>query len=173
MLTVTTRINIKPSQIVTNSFDWIIGTVTMAIVATRKVDDSSPQSHGVLSWATFDPESDGVLSWATFDPESACVSTNTPYAVSNIVGGQWTTVPNSMSIPDPMDKDAPAIFTIPDTRSDEISSPFLRACARFQIAGHITLSRTPIVMSNGVRLHARPESTWSTLKWPTSLQNPS
>lgn len=64
------------------------------------------------SWATLDPSSLGL------DPE--------PYAVSNLVDGNWSSSKETMAIPNPMDKDAPPVCTIPDTQESELS-PFLKS----------------------------------------------
>ncbi|CAB9515614.1 Delta-1-pyrroline-5-carboxylate dehydrogenase 12A1, mitochondrial [Seminavis robusta] len=73
-----------------------------------------------------------VPQWATMDPHQLGVDA-TPYDVSNCVGGKWTADTKSkMIIPHPLDKDAPPIFTIPDTQADEVG-PFLeslRACSK-------------------------------------------
>lgn len=55
-----------------------------------------------------------------------------PHAVSNLVGGQWTTTRSTIEIIHPMDRDAKPIFTVPDTQEDEIG-PFvesLRSCPK-------------------------------------------
>ena len=71
---------------------------------------SSPSSSSLLSWATVDPDKLGVVA--------------EPYAVSNIVDGQWQGAATTMDIPHPLDKDAPPIFSIPDTQVDELQ-PFI------------------------------------------------
>ena len=67
--------------------------------------------------------SSALPSWATLDP-SSLGTTPEPYAVSNIVNGTWSTSQKSMVIPNPMDKDAPPVCTIPDTQSNELG-PFI------------------------------------------------
>ena len=67
-----------------------------------------------------------VSAWATIDP-ARLGETEQPYAVSNLVHGQWTVVSaNRMSIPNPMDKNKPDLFTIPDTQVNELE-PFYQS----------------------------------------------
>ena len=63
-----------------------------------------------------------TTSWATVDP-LALGTTDDVYPVPNCVDGVWTFTKSKIVIPHPLDKDAPAIFTIPDTQSDELQ-PF-------------------------------------------------
>ena len=49
-----------------------------------------------------------------------------PYTVSNIVNGSWCTTQATMTIPNPMDKDAPPVCTIPDTQINELQ-PFIES----------------------------------------------
>ena len=56
------------------------------------------------------------------------------HAVSNLVGGKWVNANSRMTIPDPMDKDAPPIFTIPDTKVDELG-PFLESLRKVSKSG--------------------------------------
>lgn len=60
-----------------------------------------------------------IPSWASVDPH-AMGKVSTPHAVLNLVGGEWKSSKQTMSIPHPLDKDAPDIFTIPDTQVDEL-----------------------------------------------------
>ncbi len=61
--------------------------------------------------------------WATVDPAS--LGTNPkPYAVSNIVNGSWSTSEKNLIIPNPMDKYAPPVCTVPDTQGYELG-PFV------------------------------------------------
>ena len=62
-------------------------------------------------------------SWATLDP-SSLGSNPEPYAVSNIVNGSWSTSETTLTIPNPLDKNAPAVCTIPDTQANELG-PFI------------------------------------------------
>ena len=62
-------------------------------------------------------------SWATADPTTMGIAAE-PYAVSNLVGGKWTKANSVMSIPDPLNKNAQPIFTIPDTQVDELGPWF-------------------------------------------------
>ena len=71
-------------------------------------------------------------SWATIDP-LALGSTTEIYAVPNCVDGIWThNTKSTIEIPHPLNKDAPAIFTIPDTQSDELTPFFesMRKCPK-------------------------------------------
>ena len=61
--------------------------------------------------------------WATLDP-SALGADPTPHAVSNIVGGEWRGSSRTMTIPNPLDRNAPAVCTVPDTGTDELG-PFV------------------------------------------------
>lgn len=64
-------------------------------------------------------------SWATLDPAS--LGTNPePYEVSNLVNGIWSTSQTSMVIPNPMDREAPPVCTIPDTQGHELG-PFVES----------------------------------------------
>ena len=87
-----------------------------------------------------------IPNWATLDPASLGARNSEPYAVSNIVNGLWCTSNASMTIPNPMDKDAPpgkldahifinffipflilaklSVCTIPDTQANELE-PFI------------------------------------------------
>lgn len=66
-----------------------------------------------------------VSAWATVNPDQ--LGEQGPYAVSNIVNGQWcANTASRMSIPNPMDKDKPDIFTIPDTQTNELE-PFIQS----------------------------------------------
>jgi 1-pyrroline-5-carboxylate dehydrogenase len=62
-------------------------------------------------------------SWATIDPKALGVDSN-PHVIKNFVNGEWTTTKENLVIPCPIDRDAPPIFTVPDTKPDEIQ-PFL------------------------------------------------
>jgi hypothetical protein len=64
-----------------------------------------------------------VAAWATVDP-SQLGETEQPYAVSNLVNGRWTSaVATRMNIPNPMNKNKPDLFSIPDTHANELG-PF-------------------------------------------------
>lgn len=63
--------------------------------------------------------------WATLDPSSLGTS-STPHTVSNLVSGQWTTSKNTLTIPNPMDRDAPAVCLVPDTQVEELK-PFIES----------------------------------------------
>ena len=53
--------------------------------------------------------------------------------MQNMVNGEWTSATREkLEIPNPMDRDAPSIFTVPNTQSDELG-PFvdsLRKCSK-------------------------------------------
>lgn len=72
-----------------------------------------------------------VAAWATVDPRQLG-ETEQPYAVSNLVNGRWTSAASRMSIPNPMNKNKPNLFSIPDTHVNELE-PFyasLRAVSK-------------------------------------------
>ena len=64
-------------------------------------------------------------SWATLDPSTLGTS-STPHSVSNLVAGQWTTSSKTLTIPNPMDRDAPPVCTVPDTSVEELR-PFVES----------------------------------------------
>ena len=67
-------------------------------------------------------------SWATVDPASLGSNPN-PHNVLNIVGGQWQsedTIQKKLHIPNPMDKNAPDLCTVPDTSIEELE-PFVKS----------------------------------------------
>jgi len=72
-------------------------------------------------------------SWATADPSAMGVSTDI-HAVSNLVGGKWSDSKSRMTIPDPMDKTAQPIFTVPDTQVDELG-PFFESLRKVPKSG--------------------------------------
>ena len=72
-------------------------------------------------------------SWATADPTVMGVSSDV-HRVSNLVGGKWSDTKARMTIPDPMDKNAPPIFTIPDTQVDELA-PFFESLRKVSKSG--------------------------------------
>lgn len=90
------------------------GATTNAVAQIEKASD-----HKVSSA----PESRNLLSWATISPDNLGVDTN-PHDVMNCVGGVWVESTSRMSIPHPLDKDAPPLFTIPDTQLSEVQ-PFI------------------------------------------------
>lgn len=70
--------------------------------------------------------SNQIPKWATLDPEALGVDSE-PHHVLNIVEGRWSgDTKQSMEIPNPMDKDAPALCTVPDTDVDELG-PFIKS----------------------------------------------
>jgi hypothetical protein len=74
-----------------------------------------------------------IPSWATVNP-TTMGTTAEPYAVSNLVGGEWTKAENIMTIPHPMNKDMNPIFTIPDTQVSELG-PFLESLQKVPKSG--------------------------------------
>ena len=72
-------------------------------------------------------------SWATADPSTMGVSTDI-HAVSNLVAGKWADASSRMTIPDPMDRDAQPIFTIPDTQVEELG-PFFESLRKVPKSG--------------------------------------
>jgi len=66
-----------------------------------------------------------VPSWASVDPAAMGVQSE-PHAVLNCVAGKWTPAKQTMSFPDPINRDNPDIFTIPDTQMDELK-PFIES----------------------------------------------
>ena len=66
-----------------------------------------------------------VAAWATVDP-ARVGEDGTPYAVSNIVNGHWASSKQRMNIPNPLNKNKPDVFTIPDTQVDELD-PFYKS----------------------------------------------
>jgi hypothetical protein len=74
-----------------------------------------------------------IPSWASVDPKKMG-STPDIYAVSNCIDGKWTQAKATMTIPDPMNKDAHPIFTCPDTTVDEIQ-PFLDSLRKVPKSG--------------------------------------
>lgn len=65
----------------------------------------------------------GLPPWATLDP-AALGADRAPYAVSNIVAGEWGGSSMTLTIPNPLDRDAPAVCTVPDTQEGELA-PFV------------------------------------------------
>jgi len=83
---------------------------------------SSPLDHDLLApWATVDPSRMGV------DP--------TPYAVRNLVNGQWVATRQTMDIIHPLDETAPPLFTLPDSSIAEDLPPFVQSLQRVPKSG--------------------------------------
>jgi hypothetical protein len=76
-------------------------------------------SLGHATTTTTNSPSHLTLDWASVDP-ATLGSAPTPYAVQNIVGGQWRSAKTSMTIPNPMNKNGPPVCTLPNTSSDEL-----------------------------------------------------
>ena len=114
----------------------MLSTVHRHVLSRACLSSSSRSLSAIPSWATLDPSCKCSLSFLysiKFDTYTISV-TNTlllalgtnpePYAVSNIVNGSWCTTQTTMTIPNPMDKDAPPVCTIPDTQINELQ-PFI------------------------------------------------
>jgi 1-pyrroline-5-carboxylate dehydrogenase len=71
--------------------------------------------------------------WATIDPKTLG-TTDTVYAVPNLVGGQWTHAAQRMEIIHPLDRDAHPIFTISDTSVEELT-PFVESLRKVSKSG--------------------------------------
>jgi 1-pyrroline-5-carboxylate dehydrogenase len=79
-------------------------------------------------------------SWATVNVKTLG-SQATPYAVQNLVDGQWQSAAKTLSIPHPLDRDKHDIFTIPETTADEIQ-PFVESMRKVPKSGlHNPLKR--------------------------------
>lgn len=63
--------------------------------------------------------------WATLDP-SNLGSDPVPHAVMNLVAGNWVGSEASIVVPNPMDRDAPPVCTVPDTGVHELG-PFVES----------------------------------------------
>ena len=69
-----------------------------------------------------------VPQWSTLDPNKLGVDEQ-PHHVQNIVGGHWQSVDSTLSkltIPHPLDRNAPPICTVADTNVDELG-PFIKS----------------------------------------------
>jgi len=75
-----------------------------------------------------------IPEWATVNPKQMGLDNNKPiYAVKNLVDGIWQTpASNKIEIPHPLDKDAPPIFTVPDTKELQ---PFLDSLRKVKKSG--------------------------------------
>lgn len=72
-------------------------------------------------------------SWATADPKA--MGGDSVHGVQNLVGGRWTSqTANTMEIPHPLNKDAPPIFTIPNTQASELG-PFFESLRKVPKSG--------------------------------------
>ena len=71
--------------------------------------------------------------WATVDP-SQLGESEQPYAVYNMVSGKWVGAEKRMNIPNPMNKNKPDIFTIPDTQVKELQ-PFIESLRKVPKTG--------------------------------------
>jgi len=118
----------------------IVSRKTAIAAATKTVTKaSSSTSFSLSSYYRYramssSPSSSSSLSeWATIDPKSLG-TTAEPYAVQNLVDGKWCGSRTKMEIIHPLDKDAPPIFTIPDTQADEIQ-PFLDSLRKVPKSG--------------------------------------
>lgn len=92
---------------------------------------ASASSRRVAPPLTFSSASRSLLStlpsWATLNP-SSLGSAPDPHAVPNLVSGSWdaSTPSSRISIPHPLDRDAPPICTVPDTLTSELG-PFVNS----------------------------------------------
>ena len=77
-----------------------------------------------------------IPSWATVDPHSLGSGPN-PHNVSNIVAGNWQAqdkIKGKIYIPNPMNKDAPHLCTVPDTSIGELD-PFVKSMENVSKSG--------------------------------------
>lgn len=103
---------------------------TLLRLASKKLASGSKAcnlSHAATrSFAT-------VPEWASCNPWELGTSHDAVHEVLNCVDGKWTgDTKAKMVIPHPLDRDAPPIFTIPDTQQDELAPFFesLRKCPK-------------------------------------------
>lgn len=98
--------------------------------------------------------------WATADPETMGTSPE-PYAVSNLVGGNWVKANSEMLIPHPLDKDKHPIFSVPDTELSELG-PFFESMRKVPKSGvHNPLKNVSLRMFTSIvsgLLHSNPKS---------------
>jgi hypothetical protein len=89
------------------------------------------EMHTSLALKNFPSPSSSLLVWASVNPSDLGVNSN-PYAVSNLVQGQWKDSKEYLTIPHPLDKDAPPLFTVPSTQIDELDDFYvsLRSCPK-------------------------------------------
>lgn len=71
--------------------------------------------------------------WATLDP-SNLGSDPVPHAVLNLVNGNWVGSETNIVVPNPMDRDAPPVCTIPDTGVHELG-PFVESLRKVPKSG--------------------------------------
>lgn len=98
----------------------------------RSYSPSSSMLYSNLSeWATMDPSKLGTVATTVANKEE-------PYAVLNLVDGQWTDSNGApkMYIPHPLDYDAPPIFSIPDiTPNMKQIAPFMESLRKVPKSG--------------------------------------
>lgn len=100
----------------------MLSSTTRLVLRSRLAASSS--AHAAPSSSCHSRRALSALpSWATLDP-STLGSNATPHAVSNLVNGNWTSSSSNLVIPNPLDKDGPAVCTIPDTQENELG-PFI------------------------------------------------
>ena len=98
-----------------------------------------PNSRGGSAFSIRTLSSSSALSvpaWATADPITMGVDVH-PHAVQNLVGGIWAPVGSTagtITIPHPLDVQAPPIFTIPDTQISELG-PFFESLRKVSKSG--------------------------------------
>lgn len=76
---------------------------------------------------------DPLSPWATVNIDRMGVDA-APYAVRNLVNGEWKTLDNTMAIIHPLDESAPPLFTIPDSSVDDLA-PYLASLGRVPKSG--------------------------------------
>mmetsp|Transcript_5784 Transcript_5784/g.12647 ORF Transcript_5784/g.12647 Transcript_5784/m.12647 type:complete len:579 (-) Transcript_5784:182-1918(-) len=117
--TTTSAIRSRPAAAAANRNNNAVGFFSSSLGSRRPLS-----SAAVPTWATLDPSSLGC--------------TSEPYAVSNLVDGAWVsdsiTSQNKIIIPNPMDKDAPPICTVPDTQVEELG-PFIESMRKVPKSG--------------------------------------
>eukprot|EP00568_Trieres_chinensis_P009203 CAMPEP_0183304316 /NCGR_PEP_ID=MMETSP0160_2-20130417/9441_1 /TAXON_ID=2839 ORGANISM="Odontella Sinensis, Strain Grunow 1884" /NCGR_SAMPLE_ID=MMETSP0160_2 /ASSEMBLY_ACC=CAM_ASM_000250 /LENGTH=524 /DNA_ID=CAMNT_0025467343 /DNA_START=53 /DNA_END=1624 /DNA_ORIENTATION=- len=72
-------------------------------------------------------------SWASVDP-SALGETTSLHHVPNLVNGKWTDASEKMTIPNPLRKSGPPIYTLANTKSEELK-PFIESLNRVSKSG--------------------------------------
>jgi hypothetical protein len=87
-------------------------TTNRMLAATARLASSTSTSASLPRWATLDPSTLG--------------SNAVPHAVLNLVNGNWSSSESTLAIPNPMDRDAPPVCTIPDTGIHELG-PFVES----------------------------------------------
>lgn len=97
-----------------------------------QIEPVSALKAAVMTGAPTNHAPSSNLSWASYDPQATGLTE--VYHVSNLVNGQWVSAAKSMEIPNPIDKHAPSIFTIPDTQVSELE-PFFESLRKVSKSG--------------------------------------